>query len=178
MSALEGDWGKVGKMLDKARLNVCMMKAANRAGIWGEGQVKRGIRSGAPAGQEFAPLHPLTIAQKGSSKPLIGKGGDLLGAVTHVVDGGTVWIGVKRGVKNKGGEEIANIAAVHEFGATVPVTEKSRAYLHSIGIHLKASTQFIRIPPRPFLGPVLRDAAFQEGIRKIYLDALREAVGA
>lgn len=48
--------------------------------------------------------------------------------------------------------DFAGLGAVHEFGATIQVTDKMRAFLHSkLGIHLKASTKVIVIPARSFL---------------------------
>lgn len=43
------------------------------------------------------------------------------------------------------------LAAIHEYGCRIPVTPKMRAYLHSIGIHLKPSTTVIVIPERSFI---------------------------
>lgn len=52
----------------------------------------------------------------------------------------------------------AELGAVHEFGATINVTPKMRAYLHHIGIHLKKETTSIIIPTRSFLRmPLLSD---------------------
>jgi hypothetical protein len=38
---------------------------------------------------------------------------------------------------------------IHEEGCLIKVTERMRAFLHYIGIHLKPTTEIIRIPPRP-----------------------------
>lgn len=38
---------------------------------------------------------------------------------------------------------------IHEEGALIRVTEKMRAFLHFIGLHLSPNTRIIRIPPRP-----------------------------
>jgi len=43
-------------------------------------------------------------------------------------------------------------AAIHHYGGKIKVTPRMRAYLHYIGIHLKASTKTITIPARPFIG--------------------------
>lgn len=43
------------------------------------------------------------------------------------------------------------IAAVQEFGANVPVTQKMRGYLASQGLFLKATTTHIRIPERSYI---------------------------
>ena len=73
----------------------------------------------------------------------------------------------------KKGKEV-NIAAVHEFGCTIKVTPKMRAYLHRQGLHLKASTQYINIPPRPFLRPVLQSDEFKAKVAEIYIEAIEE----
>lgn len=47
--------------------------------------------------------------------------------------------------------EQAWLAGIHEYGCKIKVTDKMRAYLHSQGLHLKASTVYITIPERAFL---------------------------
>ncbi len=47
--------------------------------------------------------------------------------------------------------EQAWLAGIHEYGCRIEVTDKMRAYLHSQGLHLKASTEYITIPERAFL---------------------------
>lgn len=56
---------------------------------------------------------------------------------------------VQAGVFGQGQQ--AMIAAVHEFGVNIRVTNKMRAYLRSIGIFLKDDTKYIRIPERSFI---------------------------
>ena len=46
---------------------------------------------------------------------------------------------------------MAHLGAIHEFGAVIQVTDKMRAYLHHMGVHLKAETTTITIPARSFL---------------------------
>lgn len=56
--------------------------------------------------------------------------------------------------RNKDGdadESMAGIAAVHEYGAVISVTDKMRGYLHYIGIHLRKETDKIVIPERSFM---------------------------
>ncbi len=43
------------------------------------------------------------------------------------------------------------LAGIHEYGCTIPVTPKMRAFLHHQGLHLKESTTVIKIPERSFL---------------------------
>lgn len=47
--------------------------------------------------------------------------------------------------------EQAWLAGIHEYGCKIKVTDKMRAYLHSQGLHLKDSTEYIAIPERAFL---------------------------
>ncbi|MBQ8475796.1 hypothetical protein IJ531_01925, partial [bacterium] len=58
----------------------------------------------------------------------------------------------------------AELGAIHEFGATINVTPKMRAFLHYIGVHLKADTTQITIPERSFLREVLLNKQIQEYI--------------
>ena len=50
---------------------------------------------------------------------------------------------------------MGQLAAIHEYGATIDVTPKMRNYLHRIGIHLKPTTYSIVIPARSFLRATL-----------------------
>lgn len=65
-------------------------------------------------------------------------------ATAKVMNGAKVHVGVLEG-------ENAWLAGIHEYGCTIPVTNKMRAYLHHIGVHLKKSTTQIVIPERSFL---------------------------
>lgn len=47
--------------------------------------------------------------------------------------------------------EQAYIASIHEYGCSIRVTPRMRAYLHRKGLHIKASTTEIVIPERSFL---------------------------
>lgn len=60
------------------------------------------------------------------------------------LDGTNVNVGVLTG-------EHQWLAGIHEYGCTIQVTPKMRAYLHRIGVHLKKTTTQIVIPERSFL---------------------------
>lgn len=62
----------------------------------------------------------------------------------QAINGRKVNVGVFTG-------EHAWLAAIHEYGCTIPVTPKMRAYLHHIGVHLSPTTTQIVIPERSFL---------------------------
>ena len=178
MSGLTGDWGKINNILNPSKLRALMKQCAARVGNYGASEVKKGIVGGAPGGKTFTPLSALAIARKGSDKPLIDHG-DLVGSVTYQTfnNEDSVFIGVKKGVKRKDNQdsEVVQIAAVHEFGCTIEVTPKMRAYLHYQGIHLKPDTTHIHIPARPFLRPILQSSDFQNEVGEIYVNALRKA---
>lgn len=72
----------------------------------------------------------------------------------------------------------ADLGAIHEFGATINVTDKMRRYLASQGLHLKKDTTQIVIPARsflrePLLGPDGKKALLKEVINR-YLSDSRE----
>ena len=61
-------------------------------------------------------------------------------------------------------------AAIHEFGGKITVTPKMRAYLHSMGLHLRKDTGFITIPARPYVKPTYKNS------RKRIVDAVHRQV--
>lgn len=173
---LTGDWDRAAQGLQSDRMSLALKKAMLRVGFEAEVDVKKGIRDGAPGGKPFARLSSYTVARKGSSKPLI-RHGDLMGSVTHQnVDALTVWVGVKKGRANADGSDYADIAAVHEYGCTIKVTPKMRAFLYHEGLHLKKTTTAIRIPKRSFLQATLDGRAFRKKMRQILAAAVQEAL--
>ncbi len=50
-----------------------------------------------------------------------------------------------------------DLAVILHEGCEIRVTPKMRAYLHSMGLHLRADTKAIHIRPRPYLDPILDD---------------------
>ena len=102
--------------------------------------------------------------------------------IKNLGKGGTVKIGYM------GEGETAMIAAVHEFGVVINVTDKMRNFLHTKGIHLKPSTTQITIPERSFLragwdeneDQVLKrlDTFLDEALTKnVRIDKVLEAMG-
>lgn len=61
---------------------------------------------------------------------------------------------------------MSHLGAIHEFGATINVTEKMRKFLHYKGIHLNSNTTQITIPARSFL----RDTFFNSEAKERLLD--------
>lgn len=157
MARKTGDWRKVAAILNGIgpRFQAARKVGLERLGLQAEGDLKRGMRSGAPGGKAYPANHPFTVAKKGSSKPMIHHG-DLWNAITHkVLDDMHVGIGVMSSASGKDGVGLVNLALIHEFGIYIPVTPKMRGYLGHQGLHLKQSTRFIRIPARPTFGPTV-----------------------
>lgn len=151
---LVGDWGKAVARLRDMRGRF-LPQAATELGRVAEllvERVKTGLRSQAPGGQRFAPLHPFTIAQKGSSIALAG--GDLEKAITYRVHNGGLVADI--GVFSDSGMGL--VARVHEWGITIPVTPAMRGYLSAEGLHLRLSTTHVTIPARPFFRPIFEQA--------------------
>ncbi len=116
-------------------------------------EIQRGIRSQAPGGVPFAKLAESTIDRKGSSKALIDTG-FLVNAITQKIMADKAFVGLLRGTVNPQGDDVVNIGAVMEYGAT---------------IHHPNGTTII-IPARPFLHPVMEQ--YREEILGNYRQAL------
>ncbi len=124
---------------------------------------------------KWLPLSPLTIAVRqlrgfrGTRMLQVTR--DLLGSVTVVpIPEGGGFVGVARVKARKDGKDPVNIAALMEggFTARAPFGPKQRKFLFAAmklaGLERRpptaggakgATSVLIRVPPRPFLGPVL-----------------------
>ena len=162
-----GEWKKFERVLRRFERNLkrnCTI-ALTRAGIEMEGLIKDRIISG----KGMAPLHPFTVAMKGSSKPLIDDA-DLLNSLGYrYVARDAVFVGVHRKAADG-----TDIAALHERekGTQVRVTPKMRAFLHSKGLHLKATTDALFIPGRPFVKPAYQDFRDKGIAKRLFADAV------
>lgn len=79
---------------------------------------------------------------------------------------------IKVGILGKDGSkpiskdlDMAGLGAVQEFGATIRVTQKMRAFLHYMGIHLKKETTQVVIPSRSFLRDSLLTAEGKKALQ-------------
>ena len=61
----------------------------------------------------------------------------------------------------------AELGAIHEFGATITVSEKMRNYLHSQGLHLKKDTMTVVIPTRSFLRVPLMSPEGKKELKRV-----------
>ena len=155
-----GDWEKAKRLLAQqpgARLQRAVQQATVKAAILLVREIQRGIRSQAPGGQPFVKLADATIARKGSSKALIDTG-FLIHSITHRILRDRAFVGLLRTTVSRDGESMANIGAVMEYGATIPMPNGTT----------------VIIPPRPFLHPVM--VQYRDAILDLYREALRTAL--
>jgi phage gpG-like protein len=155
-----GDWDKARAKLagnPGARLALALRQATVKNAILLVREIKRGIRSQAPGGKPFVKLAESTIRRKGSSKALIDTG-FLVNAITQKIMADRAFVGLLRGTVNKDGDDMVNIGAVMEYGATIQ---------HPNGA-------VIVIPPRPFLHPVMEK--YREQVIENYRAAIRSVL--
>jgi phage gpG-like protein len=156
-----GQWAKAKQVLGTnlgARLAKALRQATIKNAMLLVREIKKGIKAQAPGGKPFVKLAESTIRRKGSSKALIDTG-FLLASITQLILGDRAFVGLLRGTRNKEGDEIVNIGAVMEFGATIQ---------HPNGA-------VIVIPARPFLHPEMEQ--YRDQVVKNYQDAIRSVLG-
>ncbi len=126
-----GDWDKARAKLagnPGARLALALRQATVKNAILLVREIKRGIRSQAPGGKPFVKLAESTIRRKISSKALIDTG-FLVNAITKKIMADRAFVGLLRGTVNKHGDDMVNIGAVMEYGATIQHrTERSSSF--------------------------------------------------
>ena len=101
-------------------------------------QIRRNIQKGGISG---GPLHPVTVALKGSGQPLVDSG-NMLKTVSWSISGNHVNIGWSD-------PKAAQAAAVADYGATVTVSEPIRRLFAKVGYPLRQDTTVLVIRPRP-----------------------------
>lgn len=133
---LTGDWGRAAKIASglQGRFQRAVAQAIAQEAHQIRGDIVKGIRSGSG----FAPLSPMTLAVRkfkglGGSKPLIVTGA-LVGGITATKVGDGWFVGILRQARSKAGKPLANIGAIHEFGASwsQPLSPKARRFLFAV----------------------------------------------
>jgi len=117
------------------------------------------------------PLRPVTIdnkMSKGYDKPrlpLYGAGENEPNSLYNALSFRKIKKGYRlyrRRAKHHESDLPLNVLlSIHEQGALIRVTERMRAFLHYVNIHLRPDTKIIRIPPRPVV-----DKAIIRALRK------------
>ena len=188
--------GFIGNVGVKSR--AALMLATKREAIFAVGEMKKGIRDQAPGGQTFQALSELTLAKRKAkdvkgTKALI-RHADLfrsIRAVGPIGGGDTVFAGVLRTATGRNGQNLANVAAVQEFGQTMAINvdkpgkggKTTRDFFLAlflkglISAPLKGTTRIliVVVPPRPFVAPVLKN--MEKGRAGRFLDVMAPAMG-
>lgn len=195
---LVGDWQKAARIVDTMgpRWEKAQQVAVEREAHFLRRQMVQNLTGGgALAGKPFAPLGQGTLVVRafrgfGGTKPLIVTGA-LRNSISVVkMPGGVVFVGVRRGAGVRGGKDRANIAEIHEFGASfqVRMTPKMRRFLATA--YRRAGVPFgrtgggkgtgvlqIRIPARPFVGPVIDKFAQPDAVRERFWNNVSALMG-
>lgn len=118
-----GDWNKVRKVIGglKHNMELAQQLTLKLFALQAESIAKKHLSN---QDLNWAMLEPDYVAQKirkGQSDKILIATSTYFQAITSYVQHDTAYAGVKRGVTNEEGKEVANIAAIHEFGSMVRV---------------------------------------------------------
>ena len=146
--------------------------------------IVKGIRNQAPGGEKFKPLAETTKKMKRSSKALIDTG-DLIKSINVTEEAGNVFfVGVHRKERGKEGQDLVNIAEVHEFGTDpyqILVTPAMRRWWMAMFLQKLFNAPLPKwiavinhpgVPERPFLRPSYKlwskmaEHSFQANVEK------------
>lgn len=122
------------------------------------------------SGIPWMQLHPFTIERKGSGTQFYSLG-ELAMSVKVVKNkdmGYFVGIPKSGGRVNEQGFEYYKIAKMLETGAHIKITDGYRNYLHSIGFHLRKTTDVLVLPARPVWRPIYRK--YMRDVKQAFLD--------
>lgn len=161
-----GDWEEAVRVLERAEKQIG--PAVERA-LAQEAQALRGLMVEHIDTGAFRPHAPATLFLRRAtgggkgSKVLIASGALRSSFRVVKLAGGGVFVGVLRtNSTGRGQTRRGNVAMIQEFGANITVTPRMRRFLHA---KLRkagapppppgAARVTIRIPPRPFVGPVI-----------------------
>lgn len=128
-------------------------------------QIAKTILDGQAGGP---PLSPATVEMKGSQTPWFNTG-VLAKSIDLVRLGKFTWgIGFKSGTGSHRDMDVAAIAIINEFGATIKVTERMRGFLAARGIFLQKATKVLIVPARPVVRPAI--SKMLPKFRRAFLD--------
>lgn len=154
-----------------------------KAGLYMVGQIVTNMRSGLDPPLAASTLRTRKVrGGRGAraSKPLI-KTGDLRNSIDMVPGEGEVFVGVPRSSGS------FRLAEIHELGKVIVMrmTPKMRAFLFGVLFKNSAPTGggsgrgiiVVRIPPRPFIGPIFESAKHRQRAREIFEEATFSRMG-
>lgn len=197
---LTGKWKKLRHTIDPVRFNNALLSNIEKATRWLALFVKKEIRRRISA-KMYSPNATLTVIMKNSSMALV-DGSELYNSIVEqIISPTSAFVGVNRKVRTKSGEPLADIAQMLHEGFTIKVTQRMRnmfivlaqATAHTRSpstltgrakelfdlikgrgkIHpLKATTNQIVIPARPFLKVVFEDPAVLKKCKQVWENAI------
>ena len=140
--------------------------------------VRVGIEQQAPGGKPFAPLSPFTLAVRQflnmpSTKALLVRGRLSRGVKVKKITEDDIFVGVLNdGTEGSRGLPLIKVALTEEYGSefVIQITPKMHAFFMAVlrtqdlpigppGSGRSSGQLYIRIPPRPFLQPVMDEFA-------------------
>lgn len=190
-----GDWARARRLLAgaperfRAAVDVSIRQEAHAL----RNEIVDGLTRQAPGGTPLKPLARLTLAARqlggiGGTKALIARG-DLRNAISVLVVGGVVSVGVPRSARASDGGSLVDLAQLHEFGGPpvlIPITPKMRAFLFALfrqagmaparrGGRGGPGVVVVQTPARPFLRPAFE--RFRQGAARRLLTRLAAQLG-
>jgi len=125
----------------------------------------------------WADLNDITKQLKGKDDILVDSG-SFVDSMSVWQEGKRWYAGIPAGAKGDKGQDLTMVGLVHENGATVPVTEGVRGFFASRGVPLRADTQYLTIPPRPWFAPATEelDEYADEALAPVF-DAIMKEFG-
>lgn len=189
-----GDWDKLSNLFGKipTALERATNKAIKKEAHFLRTKIVDGIKDQAPGGKQFLPLAVTTLAVRkfqgfNGTKALI-KTGDLRNSIQVIDAPEGVFIGVHRNAKGKNGKTMIDIATLHEQGSgpiVIQVTAKMRRFLmaafRKAGLNgpygSGTGIMVMKIPARPFIGPVFEKFSGQGSMERIQKEMTRLLLG-
>lgn len=193
----KAEWKGFERALNPQVFDRVTRKHIRRATALNAKLVLRAMRKAIQSG-EFEPNKPLTVAIKGSSKPLVDFGHSLFQALTdRLIDDFTAFVGIQRK------DEFYNIGLFLHEGGALPVTPKMRGLFYLLWLAsneaidpgeltgraaelwermpggwfpIGKGTQAIMITGRPFVDRALEDPDLRSRSKRNWEGALRAAL--
>lgn len=114
-----GDWMKVARLIGNLakEMQDAREKSLKLWGLKAEGLAKAHITAQDLSWPSLTPEYLASKLRSGKSENILVASSSYFQSITSWVQTGTVYAGVKKTAKYADGEEIADIAALHEFGS-------------------------------------------------------------
>lgn len=166
--AMVGAWDVVRSAFQKGRLKSEINVMAQDIFADTMERVRRQIQHAILSGSARPGNAPATVLLKGRDSPWTNTGLLAMSVKVFKIRAFTWAVGFRENVAAHGAMDVAAIALMNEFGATIRVTPAMRGWFAARGIFLNPSTRAIVIPARPLVGPIVQ--ANQGLLAKSFLD--------